>query len=209
MQPASGARRRPRATRRAVRLLGLLGLLGTAALLADCGILGNLRSNPGYAAFGSPGGRDTDRHVAVSLGPLPLKLARLVTRSDPELAAALKGVKAVRVYDYEIDGDGRRVRERMEAARDRLLRQGWRQCLAVREDGGLVTALVRMRRPGTLLGMAVIVDEQDELTLVNVIGDLQPEAFGALMAKLDIPRPDMAVSSADHAPGRAVAATIR
>ena len=45
-------------------------------LLIGCGITGNLRGDPGYAPFESPGLFNTDRVFALSLGPVPLRLAR-------------------------------------------------------------------------------------------------------------------------------------
>jgi hypothetical protein len=170
----------------------LVGIVSACALLADCGILGNFRGNPGYASFGSPGPRDTDREFALSLGPLPLKLARWITHDDPELSAMLDGLKAVRVYTYDVDGDVQRVSERMQDVRDRLVQQGWDQIVAVRDDGEHVTALVKMKA-GAIRGMAVVVEDDDQLVLVNLIGNLRPENFSSLMAELDVDLPHMVV----------------
>lgn len=170
----------------------LLAIVSACALLANCGILGNFRGNPGYASFGSPGIQDTDRELALSLGPLPLKLARWITDDDPEIAALLDGLKAVRVYTYEVDGDALRVAGRMDDVRDRLVKQGWNQIVAVRDDGEHVTALVRMKA-GAIRGLAVVVQDDEELVLVNVIGNIKPENFSSMMATLDIDLPHMMV----------------
>jgi Domain of unknown function (DUF4252) len=175
------------------------------ATLPGCGILGNLRGNPGYAAFGSPGPADTDRELALSLGPLPLTVARVVTKGDPELSPMLRNVKAVRVYTYKVNGDARRVRARMDRVRDRLLDDQWQQIVAVREDGELTSAFVKMEGHDRLRGLAVIVQDSDELVLVNVIGNLKPENFSAVMSALDIDvpgvtltRPRQALAGATH-----------
>src|SRR5262249_996765 len=149
-------------------------------------VFGNLRANPGYASFDSPGVADTHRDVAISLGPLPLKVARFFTDDDPELATVLRDVKAVRVYTYEVNGDAERVKERMDAQRQRLVHEGWDQIVAVREDGELVTALVKMDGSASVRGVAVIVQDHEEVTFVNVIGRIRPETFGALMAELHV-----------------------
>jgi hypothetical protein len=173
----------------------IFGLVAVCALLANC-VFGGLRGNPGYASFGSPGMVDTDRELAVSVGPLPLKLARFVTRGDPEISAILQGVKAVRVFTYDVDGDAERVQARMEDVRARLVEKGWDQVVAVRDDGELVAALVKMGKPGAIRGMAVVVQDDEELVLVNVIGDIRPESFSAIVSELDLDLPSMTFSGA-------------
>ncbi len=191
MKASSGGRSRTLAT--------VAVVCAACVPLADCGILGDLRFNPGYASFGSPGSRDTDRDFALSLGPLPLKLARVVMKHDPEMASMLVGVKAVRVYTYEVGGDRERVRERMDGVRARLRQQGWDQIVAVRDDGELVSALVRIGKPNTIQGLAVIVQDDTDLTLVNVIGDIRPESFGAMMAAVGIDIPKLSIEGREPA----------
>jgi hypothetical protein len=176
-----------------LRAAKVLGLVALCALLANC-VFGGLRANPGYAAFGSPGLRDTDREFALSLGPLPMKVARMVTRGDPEMATMLQGVKAVRVRIYDVDGDAVRVQQRMEDVRAELVAKGWNQVVAVRDDGELVTALVKMEGSDAIRGMAVVVQDDEDVVLVNVIGDIRPESFSALMAELDLELPSIMVA---------------
>jgi hypothetical protein len=188
---------------RARRWAMFAGIAGLSLVLADCGILGNFRHDPGYAAFGSPGIEDTDRDLALSLGPVPVGLGRLashfVLRDEPELSKVLVGVRAVRVYTYEVKGDLTRVQGRMDAMRADLVHKGWQQIVAVRDDGELVSALVRMEGVERIRGLVVIVQDDEDLTLVNVIGNIRPENFGAMMAALDVDVPSMSVSMRDHA----------
>jgi hypothetical protein len=177
-----------------LRAIRVLGLVAVCALLSNC-VFGGLRANPGYASFGSPGFRDTDRELAISLGPLPIKLARLITRGDPEIEPMLRGLKAVRVYTYDVDGDVERVQKRMEDVRASLITEGWDQVVAVRDDGELVTALLKMDKRNAIRGMAVVVQDHEEIVLVNVIGDIRPESFSAVMTQLDLELPTIAVSA--------------
>jgi hypothetical protein len=185
----------PSALRRGPRVARVLVLVAACAVLVNCGVLGGLRTNPGFASFGSPGVGDTDRELAISLGPLPLKLARFVTRDDTEMQTLLRDIKAVRVYTYGVDGDVERVHARIEDIRERLVRRGWDQVIAVRDDGERVAALVKMDKRGAIRGLAVVVQDDEEVVLVNVIGNLRPESFSAMMAELDIELPTVAVSS--------------
>jgi len=74
-----------------------LTLAALAALLTGCGITGNYRNDPGFAEFDSPGLLDTDREFGISLGALPLGLARWVMADDPEIGPLLRELRAVRV----------------------------------------------------------------------------------------------------------------
>jgi Domain of unknown function (DUF4252) len=176
-----------------IRAIGI-ALLPPCLLAAGCGISGNLRQNPGYASFGTPNSSDVDREFAFSFGPVPLKLARMVNKDDPELTALLKGVRAVRIYGYEIGRNPERLREQMESVREHLIHRGWEPLAAIRDDGELVTALAKIEDPNTISGLALIVQDRTELTLINVIGNLNPEHFGELIAGLDIELPAVALS---------------
>jgi hypothetical protein len=167
--------------------------LPLVALLGSCGITGNFRADPGFAAFHTPGHAQTHREFALSLGPLPLMLARTITRGDPELRTMLDGLKAVRVYVYDIDGDAEKVGERLESAWNRLTEHGWESVVVVREDGGLASMLVRFDGHAQVQGVAVMAQDVDEVVFVNVIGDIRPQAIGALMTQFDIEFPRLYV----------------
>lgn len=176
----------------------VLAVATSVLALAACGFTGNLRFSPGYAELGSPGIADTDRSFGISLGPLPIKLAKVFMAGDPEIAAILKDVRAVRVYTYDVDGDPERVNANMEESRGRLVERGWQPVVAVRDDGGLVTALVRMDDgddASRVRGLVVMVQDDEEVVLVNVIGKLTPETFAFAMAELDIELPTMALGA--------------
>ncbi len=170
--------------------LGVL-LLILAAALAGCGISGNLRGEPGYARLDSPMA-DMDRVMAISLGPLPLRLARTLTRnSDPDAAAVLEGLKAVRVYIYETGEGFDRVG--LNRVARQLVNQGWEPVVAVREDGDQAHVLVRTRGADRIEGMVVIAADGDELVMVNLIGLINPAMFNHYMDELEIPAPAVEV----------------
>lgn len=180
----------------------ILALTGAALLLTGCGITGNLRGHPGFAPFERPGTRNADREFALSLGPLPLRMGRLLARpmlsDDPEILEILeiaKQLRAVRVYVYAVtDGDAA-VRERIALTQNKLVGRGWESVVAIRDDGGFVSALVRLDGSPSLRGLAVIFHDPEEVVLVNVIGRFEPSAFGALMEFFDIETPAVAIES--------------
>lgn len=170
-------------------------LLVATFALAACGFTGNLRMNPGFASFRSPTTLGaTDRQFAISLGPIPLRLATMISRpvlgrEEPWIPETLSAIRAVRVYVYQIDGDSEKVRRHVETTRSELVADGWELVAVVREDGGLVSALVMSEAPNVIDGMVVIFQDAEELVLVNVIGDIVPETFNAIMTGLEIELP--------------------
>lgn len=167
---------------------------GIAAFgMTACGFTGNLRTNPGFASFRAPATvHDVDREFALSLGPIPLRLATLLSRpffrDEPWIPDTLSDVRAVRVYAYEV-GDGRRVQAHLEDTVDDLTDLGWEPVAAVREDGGLVAVLVMPEDADAVRGVVVMCQEDDELILVNVIGNMKPETLDTVMDELDIELP--------------------
>jgi len=80
----------------------------------------------------------------------------------------------------------------MERQTQELRAEGWRAVIAVREDGGLVQALVMPDQTSNVIqGFVVLYQDPEDLVLVNVIGCLQPETCGTLMDELDIEVPGM------------------
>jgi hypothetical protein len=184
-----------------IRALRLLACAVLAAVVTACGFTGNLRRNPGFAPFGTPATvPGTDRKIALSLGPVPMRIATLLSRpilghDEPWIPAILKDVRAVRVYKYEIDGEGTGALLHLDTTRSQLIADGWSPIAAVREDGGLVAALVMTTEPERIRGVVVMYQEDEELVLVNVIGKLRPETFGAAMRDLGFEVPIMSVGA--------------
>lgn len=172
--------------------------LGAALVVSACGFTGNYRLDPGFASFTTPSSiPNTDRRIGVSVGAIPIRLATLMSRplfrEEPWIPNTLEHIRAVRVYMYEIGEDFETVRQSMEALKAELLVQGWDAVAAVREDGGLVSALVMSETPERVRGVVVLYQDHEELVLVNVIGCIDPETIGALLAGLEIEIPLMEV----------------
>jgi hypothetical protein len=161
-----------------------------ALLLAGCGISGNFRQDPGYAAFDSHGSLAEHRDFGLSLGPAPLALARLfLDDEDPELGAALKELRGVRVYVYEGVADDDDTGRQLRGIESGLLDDGWRAIAKVRDGSDRVSILLRPGDNGRLHGMAVIVQEPTEVVLVNLIGNVRIDLFSEYMADLDVDAP--------------------
>lgn len=162
-----------------------------ALLLTGCGITGNFRNDPGYAEFGSPGPLDTDREFGLSLGPLPLGLARWVFDDDDEFGPMLKELRAVRVYTYGVTHDPEDVAQRIKDMQSGLVEDGWLTIVTVREENELVSVLLQPAEHGRNgnRGLAVIVQDPSEVVLVNLIGNVRLDLFAEYMVDLDVEMP--------------------
>jgi hypothetical protein len=172
-------------------MLRTLTVVIPALLLAGCGITGNFRNDPGYAEFGSPGPLDTNREFGLSLGPLPLRLARWVFDDDEEFGPMLKDLRAVRVYTYEVAHDPEDVAQRIREMQSGLVEDGWLAIVTVREENELVSVLLQPAEHGRNgnRGLAVIVQDPSEVVLVNLIGNVRLDLFAEYMVDLDIEMP--------------------
>ncbi|MEM9532300.1 MAG: DUF4252 domain-containing protein [Pseudomonadota bacterium] len=157
-------------------------------VLGACGITAG--RGAGYARLPAPD--DTHRVMGLSLGPLPLRLARVIVRDeDPEAARILKGLRGVRVFIYETQPgfSPASLNETVSSLRQK----GWDPVVAIREDGEAVNVLVKFDQAEHIRGMVVMSADSGELVMVNLMGRLEPEMFNAYMGELDITTPQIVI----------------
>lgn len=177
-----------------MRMLALIAG-GFSLLLMGCGITGNFRNDPGYAAFGSPGPLDTEREFGISVGPLPLTIARWALKDDPDIGPLVENLRAVRVYTYEVTDDAEAVANRVRETHAELLGDGWLPIATVREAEEFVAVLLKTGESRNE-GLAVIVTEPKEVTFVNLIGDVRLDFINGYLADLDVDVPPIEIDPA-------------
>ena len=160
-------------------------LLGICLLLSACGLTAP-RSDPGYANLDSPGVLDTDRELALSIGPTLLRFAANHLDDEPEIQALLRSLNGVRLRIYEIDGDPTRVAARMDRMQGRLQNDGWIPVMLVRSEDERTQLL--LKSTGDLVhGLTLLASDGDsEAVVINLIGDIEPQFFSDVMVALDI-----------------------
>jgi hypothetical protein len=167
-----------------------------ALLLAGCGVSGNFRHDPGYAAFGRPGPLVGQRELGLSLGPLPLALARFVMADDEEIGAILQELRAVRVYVYDVTRDSESVARHLREVQADLIADGWLPLVTVKDGTEQVAVLLRAGEEGRNRGLAVIVHDSTETVLVNLIGNVRLDLVGSYLAELDVATPPIELDPA-------------
>lgn len=174
----------------------VLILTVTAFLLSSCGITAP-RSNEGYANLDSPGIADTNRTMSLSLGKTTLRFAARFLDDEPETQALLRSLDGVRIRIYEVHGDNERIAGRFDNMGRKLNDDGWQPVMLVREEGELVQMFSKSSGKG-MLGLTIVSADDEEVVVVNVMGDIQPEHFGDVMVALNVDdAPDVQLASAD------------
>src|SRR5437763_12733948 len=131
----------------------------------------------------------------VSLDGSMLQLASqaMANEKDPDLAKAkdvISKLKGVYVKTFEFKEKNQYSAADLEPVRAQLRDSNWSKAVDVQErESGESTEVYLMKEGDSLIGLAVLVAEPQELTVVNIVGPIDLSKLGAmagLMGKFDI-----------------------
>lgn len=133
--------------------------------------------------------------VDVSMDASLLQLAaRFLSDKDPDEARVKKmvgGLKGIYVKSYEFDSAGEYQPSDVEPLRVQLRAPGWSRMVGIRSKRSGDNAEVFIKMDGNQVsGLAVIVADPKELTIVNIVGAVTPEEIRDLGGHFGIPRLD-------------------
>ena len=78
---------------------------------------------------------------------------------------------------------------------NKLGNDGWQPVMLVREEGELVQMFSKTTTRG-VQGLTIVSADDEEVVVVNVMGDIKPEHFGDVMVALDVDdAPDVQIAS--------------
>ena len=105
---------------------------------------------------------------------------------DADLAQLVSGLERVRVQVGVPRGaDSSTIAHSFDQAVSTLEGSGWSRILKVIDEGEQVWLFAR-ESAGRIVGLTAMVnDEDEEIVLVNVVGDIDPVVLGKLLAKAD------------------------
>ncbi len=169
-----------------IRGFQLLLLILAVLILSSCGITAP-RGNEGYANLDSPGMNDTDRTMTISLGPTVLWFAAGFMDDEPETQALLRSLDGVRIRIYEVDEDADtdRIAKNFERMGSKLLDDGWDPVVLVREEDELVQMYMKSSAGG-IRGLTSVTADDEEVVVVNVMGDIDPLYYRDVMVALNV-----------------------
>lgn len=164
-------------------VLCLAGAVGAAA--AD-----SPEDHPGYFDLDELGIIDADdSSVDVNLRGAMLRLVgAAVLNDEPGLSELVSELEAMRVLVSSVsDLDAEATAAAIERAAGQLDEKGWQRVVRVREDGEQVHLYVR-EQEDEIVGLTVLVLElEDEVTLINLAGRIDPEQLMTIGQAFDIP----------------------
>lgn len=152
-------------------------------LLASCSITAP-SNNEGYANLDSPGMFDTDRTLNLSIGSTVLGFVANHIDDDPETKAMLKGLDGVRIRIYEVDGDSERVVKNLLRMGQKLQSDDWEPVMLINDDAEQVQMYAKSS-PHGIQGLTLISSDENEVVVINLMGDIKPTQFTNVMLALD------------------------
>ena len=119
-------------------------------------------------------------------GAMLQALASSAEGGDSDLAQLVREVTRVRVLVGPVRaGESAALAATLRTAVDRLESEGWNRLVSIREGGSEEVAVLSLEGGGLIRGLTVLVLDGDEAVLVNLVGEMRPEAMGRLLGSLD------------------------
>ncbi|MDQ3744385.1 MAG: DUF4252 domain-containing protein [Acidobacteriota bacterium] len=137
--------------------------------------------------------RATDT-VNVEVDGFLIKLAsKILSDKDPDEKTAreiISGLRGVYVRSYEFGKEGEYADSDIAPIREQLRAPAWTRLVGVRShDGGDDDAEIYVATDaGRVQGLTVLVAEPKEVTVINIVGDIDVEKLKRLEGSLGIPR---------------------
>ncbi len=129
-------------------------------------------------------------------GPMLRLAAKFISdKEDPDAAQVkelIKNLKGVYVRSFEFDKEGEYSEADVEAVRAQLRAPAWSRVVGVRSKRESEnTEVYFMGQPDDLAGLAIIVAEPKELTIVNIVGPVDIDKLSELEGHLGVPKLDL------------------
>jgi len=137
-----------------------------------------------------------EESVEVTLDNATLQLATKWLPDTGEEAKAKKimaGLKGIYVRSYRFSGEGEYTKADVEGFRTQFREPEWSRLVGTRSKhaGSNTDIFIKSEPSGTIAGIVVIAAEPRELTVVNVVGNLDPAQLSRLGGQFHIPNLDL------------------
>jgi hypothetical protein len=122
---------------------------------------------------------------------LQLAVSVMKNSGDPDAAQvveAIKGLKGIYVKNFEFDSPGQYSQADVESIRSQLTGPGWQRIVtSFSKRSGERDEVYLLKNGDKINGITVLVAEARELTVVNIVGAIDPEKLGELGGHFGIP----------------------
>lgn len=146
----------------------------------------NLQEAPGYVDFEALSSVYGEPRVMVNISGFLLKfMAAASKKEDPEAAALMRSLDAVRVNVYSTDGQLAAAQEQIASVKTILEKDGWQPVVQVKESDEEVQIFMKADDAG-MQGLSVMTVNTEEAVFVNIIGDIDPSQLSMVMDQIDV-----------------------
>ena len=139
------------------------------------------------------GGQATNS-VNLTIDPTLLRIAAglIGGNRDNAALAMLEDLQGIYIRSFEFDRDNAYAQSDVEAVRKQLAAPGWSPHVQVDSPEREVVQIYSWREGDASRGMAILVAQPRQLTVVNIVGSIDLTRLGALQGQFGIPRlPDV------------------
>ena len=142
-------------------------------------------------------GAHASETVDVTLDSNMLQLAaKFLSADKPDEAQAKKliaGLKSIYVKSFEFEKAGQYNAADVETVRAQFRGPGWSRVVGVqaKKDGENTEIFIRLEKDGRIGALGLVAAEDKELTIVSIVGLIDPEQLGELGGKFGIPKIDI------------------
>ena len=138
----------------------------------------------------------------INLGPEQIQLMMGFSgEGSKELLGLGKSIELVQVRSFEFDGEGMYSLEDMEALRQKLKSSDFVSIISVKERKGF-TEIAMRKGPKGMRGFVILSVEPKEVTVVNIVGDIDMNSLSKLTGKFGIPNIQMGPSGKGKSSGK-------
>jgi len=131
--------------------------------------------------------------VDLSLPPSLIQLgAAMLDSKDPDQAQVKKvvsGLQAIYIKSFEFKKEGEYSKQDLDSIRMQMKAPEWQRIVGVLSGEERETVEVWVRTDGgKMSGLTILAADPRELTVVNLVGSVDPEAIGQLSGHFGIPK---------------------
>jgi hypothetical protein len=136
----------------------------------------------------------SDPSVEINLGPMMLSLLSSATENEDDISSVLSALQGISVTVYEINDITRigAIKSEINKLSDAKINSGFEKLAMVKEEDSLVYIFAKMSE-GKLTNLNIFaLDDEDELVLIDIKGNILMSQIGELMNHFDV---DLNISS--------------
>jgi hypothetical protein len=142
----------------------------------------------GFVDFGTLNPSGENQFVEVNIkSNLIAMVAALTKKTEPEVTQVIEGLKQIRVNVLGLTKENRDdMKKRVTGIRESLDKSGWERIVTAIEKHQDIGVFLKTKDAKTVEGICVTVVDKDQVVLINVVGNIQPEKLAVVGERFDL-----------------------